>query len=176
MSEWRPVPQFEGYFASEDGKIASTRQGSTRTLRYVVMANGYCVVALRKCGKTYRKLVHRIVLEAFKGTCPNGMECCHGPDENKQNNALENLRWDTHKSNIADLIQSGKSGLKQGGMQGGEKCPAAKLTRDRVDVIRQEYGTGVFSMARLAERHGMSKGAIQKIVEGKSWKPAEAVA
>ena len=41
--------------------------------------------------------VHRLVLEAFVGPCPEGMCCRHFPDRDPSNNKLENLSWGTKK-------------------------------------------------------------------------------
>jgi hypothetical protein len=67
----------------------------------------YCVVSLRANegkGKVFVRYVHRLVLEAFVGFCPGGMQCCHG-DGNTANNHLSNLRWDTAKANAADKVR-----------------------------------------------------------------------
>lgn len=47
-----------------------------------------------------------LVLEAFVGLCPEGMECCH-QDDDRSNNRLENLRWDTHANNVKDGYRNG---------------------------------------------------------------------
>lgn len=52
------------------------------------------------------RLVHRLVLEAFVGPCPEGMEGCHG-DGDPTNNSLGNLRWDTATSNQLDKVRHG---------------------------------------------------------------------
>jgi len=46
--------------------------------------------------------VHRLVLLAFVGPCPEGMQTRHFPDPDRTNNRLENLRWGTAKENAAD--------------------------------------------------------------------------
>lgn len=51
--------------------------------------------------------VHRLVLEAFVGPCPPGMEACHWngiPGDNR----LHNLRWDTPSANNADILRLGR--------------------------------------------------------------------
>ncbi len=50
--------------------------------------------------------IHRLVLMAFVGPCPNGMECCHYNDI-ADDNRLDNLRWDTRKNNHVDMIRHG---------------------------------------------------------------------
>jgi len=51
--------------------------------------------------KTFR--VHRLVLEAFVGPCPHGCEACHRNND-PSDNRIENLRWDTKQSNLADYL------------------------------------------------------------------------
>jgi hypothetical protein len=53
-------------------------------------------------GRVVKKFVHRLVLEAFIGPCPPGMEACHYPDPSRQNNHVGNLRWDTKQENAHD--------------------------------------------------------------------------
>ena len=56
--------------------------------------SGYMKVKIRN--KNYR--VHRIILEAFVGECPEGFECDH-KDRNRSNNRVENLRWASRRDN-----------------------------------------------------------------------------
>lgn len=64
---------------------------------------GYCKVTLYKDGKGKCYLVHRLMMAAFVGKCPEGMECCHN-DSNTSNNNLSNVRYDTHPGNSLDAI------------------------------------------------------------------------
>lgn len=69
--------------------------------------DGYLRAKLTRDAKSKLIMVHRLVLEAFVGPCPDGLEGCHGngiPDDNR----LDNLRWDTHESNMADRDQTGQ--------------------------------------------------------------------
>lgn len=66
----------------------------------------YLWVRLSREGRAYSKVVHRLVLEAFVGPCPPGMEGCHN-DGHKQNNRLGNLRWDTPRENQLDTVRAG---------------------------------------------------------------------
>lgn len=55
-------------------------------------------------GRTDRT-VHSLVLEAFTGPCPEGMEARH-LDDNPTNNRLENLVWGTRSENSQDAIRN----------------------------------------------------------------------
>lgn len=97
-------------------------------------------------GETIR-YVHHLILEAFVGPCPPGLECCHG-DGDGTNNALGNLRWDTHQENAQDRVRHGTSDK-------GERNPGAKLTDEQVRDIRQARGE---TAKALALRFGVSVG------------------
>ena len=98
---------------------------------------------------------------AFVGPCPDGMEACHN-DGNPANNNLENLRWDTHKSNMWDKI-------KHGTIIRGEKHPRSILTSVAVREIRSLWKTGLYTQQKLADMYGVKQMAISKIVRGKTW-------
>ncbi|QOV97160.1 HNH endonuclease [Rhodococcus pyridinivorans] len=55
----------------------------------------------RKSMRMLNRKVHRLVLEAFTGPCPDGMVGCHN-DGDTTNNRLDNLRWDTPGANNRD--------------------------------------------------------------------------
>lgn len=52
------------------------------------------------------KYIHRLVLEAFVGPCPDGMKALHA-DGNKTNNNVKNLRWGTSAENNLDIVKHG---------------------------------------------------------------------
>lgn len=120
--EWRPVVGYEGsYEVSDQGRVRSLertieahgeiRSGHTRllkgrVLRHGIGRGGYHRVALvRQCHVAVR-FVHRLVLEAFVGPAPEGMECCHNNGD-KADNRLVNLRWGTRSENMYDKIRHG---------------------------------------------------------------------
>jgi HNH endonuclease len=59
---------------------------------------------MSKDNKLTTRTVHTLVLQAFVGPCPAGMEACHY-DGDKANNKLGNLRWDTKRANELDAIR-----------------------------------------------------------------------
>jgi hypothetical protein len=110
---WVPIPSADGYEASDLGRIRSVE----RVIRYADgRQRAYRGQVLRPGAKDDRTLhvkiqgrtryVHQLVLEAFVGPRPSGMECCHG-DGDPSNNRLVNLRWDTKSSNVLDRVRHG---------------------------------------------------------------------
>jgi hypothetical protein len=112
----KPIPDFPSYFADELGRIWTTSPkrwnqkstGNETPLRQVPVRKnkaGYCVVSLFANGKSQRAFVHTLILGAFTGPRPSGMQVCHYPSSDKENNALANLRWDTCAENQKDKIR-----------------------------------------------------------------------
>lgn len=120
---WKSVPEFEGYEASDLGRLRSywlrdgkRRHGGIRKWREepilvggYVWPKGYLFARLSRVdGRPKWKAIHAIVLETFVGPCPEGMECCHDPDPDPSNNRLSNIRWDTREANQLDVMRGGR--------------------------------------------------------------------
>lgn len=118
LEKWIPVVGYEGYYeVSDHGRVRSidreittktglTRQCTGRVRKQVVRKDGYLSVSLSRESETSVLLVHRLVLEAFVGACPGGMEACHS-DGSRDNNHISNLRWDTRSENQFDRVKHG---------------------------------------------------------------------
>jgi len=102
----------EGYYGryciTKCGKVASYK--SLRNPQWLTpqvdkrSGRGYLRVGLYRNRKKKYPFAHRLVLEAFIGPCPEGLEACH-EDGNPANNNLSNLRYDTHQANSFDRVQ-----------------------------------------------------------------------
>lgn len=114
---WAPIPDYEGYYeASDHGRIRSVDRRvrhsrcGTMLLRGKVLSpvihRGRPHLTLGREGVRRQLTVHSLVLSAFRGPRPEGMEGCHG-DNDKLNNHLANLRWDTTSANVLDQVQHG---------------------------------------------------------------------
>lgn len=108
---WLPIPGFEGrYDVSDQGRVRSWLAYHGRSLPYVLAPSwdrkGYprvCLHLMRKL-RTFR--VHELVLLAFVGPLPAGMETRH-LDGNKGNAALTNLHYGTQSENMLDRVRHG---------------------------------------------------------------------
>lgn len=170
--EYRPIPGFPGYEVGSDGTIWTLWQSAGRP-RTRVLGTQRRPMKINCCGK-YRQIklsitderartayVHRLVLEAFIGPCPAGMEACHN-DGNHHNNLVGNLRWDTRKNNHADKVAHGTT-------HRGSRCPTAKLSEQQISEIRQRYATGGISQDKLAKEFGISQTQVGRIVRRVRW-------
>lgn len=111
---WLPVVGYEGFYeVSDQGRIWSVprldptgrRQGG-RFLRPTLLSTGYLAIALCRAGKTSRFLVHRLVLTAFVGPCPEGSETRH-LNAVRTDNRVANLAWGTSSENNYDIVAVG---------------------------------------------------------------------
>lgn len=175
---WKPVPGIEKYEASSLGRIKSPYWGILKG--HVIKKNGrpsQVTVYLTRNGirKTYS--VHRLVLETFIGPCPHGMEGCHN-DGDGTNNKLDNLRWDTHKSNMQDAIRHGTFYKPRGFIKGhsirqvGEANNLALLKEVEVRMIKLLLKEG-FTMQSIADGFKVGIDAISRIKYKKTWKHLE---
>lgn len=113
---WRPVPGYIGYYeVSDRGRVRScarvipTRNGQQRQLLGRVLRQRrhkklYRSVCLYLRGSKRMHLVHVLVLEAFVGPRPSGLETCHN-NGNPADNRVVNLRWGTRESNMLDVVR-----------------------------------------------------------------------
>lgn len=111
IERWRSVRHHEGrYEVSNLGRVRSLARIDARghhqegqILRPSIRADGYVQVRLYNAVVGATKKVHRLVLEAFTGPRPDGMEACHANGDRSDNRA-GNLRWDTVRENANDRI------------------------------------------------------------------------
>lgn len=117
--EYRTVPGFPGYRAGDDGSIWSCwgntgwgEHGLTNVWKRVSTppgAKGYLRCNMVNDGRIKSVRIHRVILEAFVGPCPEGMECRH-LNGIRTDNRLVNLAWGTRKENIDDKVKHANHG------------------------------------------------------------------
>ena len=112
-----------------------------------------------------------LILEAFVGPKPNGMECCHF-DDDRTNNKLSNLRWGTPKSNSEDRVRNGRArGGTEGGVLYGEQNGSAKLTKELVVSARKLHTESPqhYSCTALAKQMNVTPQTMHRALTGKTW-------
>lgn len=166
---WLPYPGWPGYEVSDVGRVRSSWGAGkvpgvgkgTRSmgcpwwiLAPGTLKSGHQSVSLTKDRKTKSVRVHQMVMQAFVGPCPLGLEVCHN-DGNPANNVLSNLRYGTQSSNQIDRVRHGRH-------------PIAKLKPEDIPVILERILNGEKGYKIAADYH-VSPGTISLIRNGKLW-------
>lgn len=116
MTEWRPIPGFEGaYEVNDEGHVRSLDRvlvdvnGKRRRWKGRELAqtpsHGRPVVGL---GRARLEQPGVLVMLAFVGPRPEGLNVCHLNDD-PWDNRLENLYYGTHSQNMQDQVRNGRN-------------------------------------------------------------------
>ncbi len=168
---YKDIDGFPGYRIGSDGSVWSCRWSwghgvkirpdHWRKLRPGLAGAGYRFVNLHGDAGKRTRYIHRLLLEAFVGPCPPGHEGCHNNGD-RTDNRLVNLRWATHRENIADREA-------HGGNPKGTRNGQAKLDEAQVQAIREMRAEGQEYKA-ISAKFGVSTSAIGFIVKRKLWR------
>lgn len=114
--EWRPIPGWDGYEASNLGRVRSLLNTRGRPLDVPKMLAQSVrhepgkaprpYVQLWRNGRRSRQQTACYVLMAFVGPREPGMEASH-IDGDPMNNDIDNLVWETHQRNMARKLEHG---------------------------------------------------------------------
>lgn len=154
----RPWPRDPRYYVGRDGSVVSP---AGVLLKHYPNSQGYPVIGIYPSGKGRPIGVHILVAETYLGPKPEGMEVAH-EDGDPGNPCAENLRWSTHRDNMADKVRHGTS-------QHGERSGVHKLTEDDVRTIRQAAAAGQ-SHRSLARQYGVTPPNIGYVVRRETWR------
>lgn len=180
---WKQIPNYPHYEVSDLGRIRSLARLTKRRNRYggisiypiktrllkparTGLKRNYLFVSLvsEDTGKK-SNYIHRLVLSAFAGPCPEGMEGCHNNGQSKDNR-LSNLRWDTHQANTLDAMKHGTAYVPYPGV--GEVNPSAKFTNEQYRMIAAAPCTEYGDIAKLARELKIPRATVHSIRE--RWK------
>lgn len=156
VERWRPVVGYEGrYEVSDHGRVRSldryarTRSGQRRVpgkvLALTPTSEGYRCVNLSADGTARVCNVHVLVLTAFKGPRPDGMEGLHADDDGAHNHH-SNLRWGTPSDNARDAVTNGghrhskRTHCKFDHKLGAPNVSADDAAKDRRNCLACERG------------------------------------
>lgn len=159
LEVWNTVPDYPQYEVSDHGRVrravASFKAPVGKILKPYYHVSGYPYVGLRTCENPRNIAVHILVMLAFVGECPKGMEIRH-LDGNPKNCTLSNLKYGTPKENAQDKFNHGT-------------IKTAKITEQEVIAIRQKRQEG-YTLAELVKEFSLSLNNISNIVKRNTWR------
>lgn len=111
---------------------------------------------------------HRVSFEIFNQKIPEGMQVLHVCDNPSCVNP-DHLFLGTQQDNIKDMYNKNREARLKGSKNG-----RSVLTESQVLEIRYEYNKNKSFVEglqyQLAEKYGVTKSVILKVISGKSWK------
>lgn len=127
---------------------------------------GYGQIFREKIGGIrHNDRAHRISWELHNGPIPADLQVLHTCDNPPCCNPAH-LWLGTPADNAADREEKGRGNR---GHVWGEGHGQSKLTEDQVLEIRMLYATGGITHQALANRHGVTREAISRIMQGRTW-------
>ena len=110
QERWRLLPSNRNYLVSDHGRVMRITSGKGtepgRVLKPGKTKDGYQKVELFNNGTPFSRYVHRLVVEAFIGEIPAGLEVNHISGQ-KVDNRIENLEVVTHATNTQHAWDTG---------------------------------------------------------------------
>lgn len=173
---WKDIEGFEGlYQVSNLGQVKALERlvmnngglqhKHERILKPNASNNTHCIVVLCKEGKTYPRLVHRLVASAFIPN-PDSKPNVDHIDTDKRNNHVTNLRWVTQKENCNNpLTRLHGSAAKKGHPYWGK--PLSEESRKKISDALKGRKLSDEHRKKLSESHKgkrPSEETIKKIV------------
>lgn len=149
------------YSVTSDGKVYSHKYKKWLQPNLV---GGYHQVTLYYNGLRRSRLIHRLLMSAYKPTNDNNLQINH-IDNNRINNDISNLEWVTAKENSHHRDIQDRFVKLQGSTNGN-----SKLTESQVMSIREEFKLSKISYAALARKYKVDESLISGIIRYKSWK------
>ena len=119
MEKWKEIEGYTDYMVSNLGNVKSLKFDKEINLKSLKTKNGYFRVELYKDGKRKRKLIHRLVAEAFIPNSDN-KPCIDHINTDKTDNRVENLRWCTQEENMNNPFTKEKMSISNIGKLGRE--------------------------------------------------------
>ena len=167
--EWRSVIGHEGWYSvSNFGRVRrdcgapGARIG--RMLGQRLNSEGYARVCLQRNGSKQERRVHCLVMAAFLGPPPAGMNVNH-KNGKKNDNCLSNLEYTSVLQNVRHSIDV----LGRSTWARGENHYCAKLNEKKVLELRRLRAQG-WTHRAIAGKLGVTESTIRKVIRRGSWK------
>jgi hypothetical protein len=149
--DYFPIPSFEEYFISNNGKIFSKK--SNKFLKSWINKKGYESIDLVKNSKRYKFRIHSLVAATFIGEKKIGLHTRH-LDGNKLNNFYKNLAYGTQSDNEKDSVKH------------GTHYRNTKITIDQAKQIAKDTRP----YQEIANEFNLTRNYISDIKSGIYWK------
>lgn len=156
---WKDIPSAPGYSITANGDIRKNRTG--RIMKPFKNTSGYFQVGFQINKVRTRKLVHRLVMEAFVGDSTLPVNHKNGV---KTDTRLDNLEYVTHSENTRHAIKAGLKTYHRGG-----KHHRSQFTDGEVCEIKKIIRIGLFRCKDIARAYGVGYYTILHIKRGSSW-------
>lgn len=173
--KWKIIPRCKDYKISEYGDVKRKTDcrpngiGKRKYKKgYVKTPNSggpYLIMELCINGKCKPFMLHKLVLEAFEGPCPNGYQGNH-KDLNKRNNHISNLEWVTPKENAKHAYDNG---VMKNTFKKGEKHKLSKLTQKEVLSIKKLIKAKKLTQKEIGKIFGVCNTTISHIKTKRLW-------
>lgn len=151
-----PVPGWPSYCVAPTGRVFGCRG----ELRQKVDDRGYHWVTLRSGRRSWCVKVGRLVVEAFIGPKPPGQVVRH-MDDDRSNNALENLRYGTVADNAADARRNGR-------LCEGERHGRSVYTADQIRSVKRLRLEGR-TYGEIVGLTGVLRPTVVQVCAGRQW-------
>lgn len=173
MYERREIPGLDGYLVDNEGVVWTQRNRAgkpvdknsiPKTMKSKLTWDGYPSINLTIDTPKQKTIkIQRLVLMAFVGKCPDGMESCHNNGIRTDNRPC-NLRWDTRSANQLDAVKHGTNPFSN---QNGSNHIHAKLNELQVRIIRKLKGK--MPHHKIAWYFGVCRQSVGLILGNKTW-------
>lgn len=150
VENWKDIPEYEGVYQVSDNVAGE-------------VVKGYKRVKLFFEGGGKRYMVHVLVMRAFVGPKPEGMQVNHKNGDKKDCN-LANLEYVTCSDNQLHSVRILGRPNPQGSKHGGSKLREPEVLR-----IRELRRNGD-DLATIAELFCVSVPTVSMICTGKTWR------
>lgn len=168
---WRSIPTAPGYEASSLGRIRNAARMRPLSLNSNPQT-GYLQFTTSSDGRRKTHTVHRAVCAAFHGNPPSPKhQAAHGNGDRADNRAV-NLRWATRSENMRDSMRHGTWNRVPFTRSRTVSPRPPKLSEGQAREIRALRGQ--MGQTEVGRRYGVSRGAVESIWSGRSWRHLDA--
>lgn len=166
---WKDVPDYEGFQVSDTNRVRRLPFNYVNAKGHLMHMKGHEIkTAINKKGYQRCELctgaglkksftVHRLVMYAFVGQPPTGLDQINHKDGNKLNNHPDNLEYSNNSLNIEHAWRTGLFNpvLPKGVMFGRSKV-----------VVHTEIGT-FYTISEAAKMNNVTRKKMADMLEGK---------